>query len=99
MKTLVWIAGIVAVIIAALWGLKKFREYANRDNAADKDERQANIIAETRGQQAIASYPDVLPPSASWVRMGGPMIDLNRIGGVIPDLYTLPSFTQLTPNG
>lgn len=100
MKTFWWIAGIVGAIVIGLWVRRKVVAYIGKDNARDKEEHAANIQGNAKQSQAAASYGTILPPSATFVRMNGGTIDLNRIGGNVPDLYTLPMWSSvLAPNG
>jgi hypothetical protein len=99
MKILLWFGALLLTLVLGLWGWRKYIAWINRDNARDADERAANIEAQAKGEQAIASYPAILPPAASWVRMNGGVIDLNTIGGCVPPLYTLPEFNFTLPNG
>lgn len=100
MKILFWIGGIALAAVAVIFAFRKMQEYAVRNNPRDAADEAANIQSSAKSAQAIASYGDILPPSATNVRMNGGLIDLNQLGGNVPTLWSLPLWSPvLAPNG
>lgn len=86
---------IALALVAAAWlGLnwwKKSRALKT-PSARDKEDVAADVFAANADRLTAQTVTSgILTPKASWVRPNGAIIDLNRLGGGIPALVTLPT--------
>jgi hypothetical protein len=94
MKSFTWLFTLLGVAVASLlaWRWYKRRTFVKDPSARNKEDLAADVQSANRDIQRAQTVtaPGVLTPKASWVRINGGMIDLNRLGGSIPPLVTSP---------
>lgn len=100
MKWLKWILLGVVLYFAWKWykasRLTPAQKTALNDPSATSVEDQAAVVQATnRDRQSVHATNVVLLPQAQNVRVNGALLDMNRLGGNLPSLFTapvLPSF-------
>jgi len=101
MKVLKWIALAVGVVVITLWGLRRLRALAvpYDPSARDAADLAADKQSDLREKQSLYYTKRVTPPMAAFVKPNGSIIDMNMLGGGIPDLFTAPTLRTTTAGG